>query len=194
MVRRFPKPLSIVGVAEVLLSPNRNAPALRHLTHLSCSMEQETAQSRANGSSPTTPACHLLLIHPCNKVFPAFEKSPESLIKDYLGTYSNRESRTEHRKGIQGKHECWQKGHCSSWCDPPRRAQHRHQRGTSVRRELKQPCRNMHIASGQEEAHLPKKGSIGWKIPQPWGVLCFLSGFVFLTQIPPTVLGSFSAA
>ena len=50
-----------------------------------------------------------------------------------------------------------------------------------MRRELKQPCGNTHIASGQEEAHLPEKGSVGWKTTQPWGVLCFLSGFVFLT-------------
>lgn len=67
--KSFPRPLSIARVVEVHLKPSRNAPAPHN----------------SAASSPTAPACHLLLIHPCIEVSLDNEESPMSLIKDRAG-------------------------------------------------------------------------------------------------------------
>lgn len=102
------------------------------LSRPSCSTEHATAQHGASASSPTAPAGHLLLIHPCNKVSLASEKSPKSLIKDYLGPYGDRAGRNA-EKAIQEEQERWQKEHRSSWHEPPRWGRHGQRRGVSVR-------------------------------------------------------------
>lgn len=94
--------LSIVRVVEVRLKLSRNAPAQHNSAAQAAVQSKGKAQRGANASSPTAPACHLLLIHPCNKVSLAYEKSPKSLIKDYSGPYSDRAGWST-EKAIQGK-------------------------------------------------------------------------------------------
>lgn len=70
----LPKALSTARVGEVHLTWSRNSPAL---PNPELQADTDTSQPGARGSSQAAPGWHLLLIHPCNEISPAGQKSPK---------------------------------------------------------------------------------------------------------------------
>lgn len=114
-----------------------------------CALPSSELQSDTDTSqrlSQTAPAWQDLLIHPCNKGTraPALNQLP------WAATVTE-----------QGR---------------ARRSQGRESRAQLL---LAQPLRAQHsnaalsLQLGQQEAHLPRRGSTGWKTAQPRGILCF---------------------